>query len=117
MSLSWIIYFTGFISNLHGLAVGVVVLSSAAFMGLILYSFVEETHEYINLIKKALAVCAVAVVFAVICPSRETIIAIVAAQYAESFVKNETLQTVVDPAIDLLKTWIAEETKKLNKGG
>ena len=57
------------------------------------------------------------ILFVIVLPDRQTILTIVAAQYAENIAKSEKVQTVVDPAIDLLKAWIVEETNHLKKGG
>lgn len=117
MSLSWIIYFANIISNLHQLAACVTIFSILFIVGLIGYALIEQEEVLIGPIKKVVTVLAVAILFVIVLPDRQTILTIVAAQYAENIAKSEKVQTVVDPAIDLLKAWIVEETNHLKKGG
>jgi len=45
----------------------------------------------------------------VIVPKRETIILMAASEIGERFINNEHVNAVVDPSVDLLKTWIQRE--------
>lgn len=48
-------------------------------------------------------------------PDRNTVLLIAASQIGEKIVNNEKVQSVVDPSIDLLKTWMVQQTQNLKK--
>lgn len=50
-----------------------------------------------------------------ILPDRNTVLLIAASQIGEKIVNNEKVQSVVDPSIDLLKTWMVKQTAELKK--
>jgi len=52
----------------------------------------------------------------VVVPDRNTMLLIAASQIGERVVSSEAVQNVVDPSVDLLKTWIEEQTRSLRRG-
>ena len=44
-------------------------------------------------------------------PSRQTVLLIAASEIGERIVTSERAQSVIDPSIDLLKTWMQRETQ------
>lgn len=48
-------------------------------------------------------------------PSRQTMLLIAGSEMGERLVKSESVNSVVNPGVDLLKTWIKRETEKLTK--
>lgn len=44
-------------------------------------------------------------------PSRQTVLLIAASEIGERIVTSERAQSVIDPSVDLLKTWMQRETQ------
>ena len=55
----------------------------------------------------------VVAIIAVALPSRQTMLLIAGSEMGERAMKSNAVQDVVNPGVDLLKTWIKEETDKL----
>jgi len=49
----------------------------------------------------------------IVIPSRNTIILIGASEFGERLVTNPSVNGIVDPSIELLKTWIEQQTKQM----
>jgi hypothetical protein len=56
-------------------------------------------------------VCFLSLIFV---PSRQTMLLIAGSEMGEKLVKSDTVKDVVNPGLDLLKSWIRNETAKLN---
>jgi len=69
----------------------------------------------LDLSKKLFAAFLILVTINIIIPSRRTIILIASSQYGEMVLNNPKINEIVDPSIDLLKTWIEKEKHNLLK--
>lgn len=49
-------------------------------------------------------------------PSRQTLLLIAGSEVGQRVATSSTMQSVVDPGLDLLKTWISAEKQRLLKG-
>ncbi len=63
--------------------------------------------------KQAILPMAVAVFVVAVIPSRQTMLLIAGSEMGERAINSSAVQDVVNPGVDLLKTWIKEETDKL----
>jgi hypothetical protein len=46
-------------------------------------------------------------------PNRQTVLLIAASEIGERIANNEKVQSVIDPSVELLKTWMTKETANL----
>lgn len=61
----------------------------------------------------AFTVAIIGWLFAIFVPSRQTLILIAGSEIGGKVAQSEAVQSVVDPGLELVKTWIASETSKL----
>jgi len=118
-NLSWFIYLTQVVDNV-GTAAAITLLLGGIGGLLIVPIFLSEFFDCEPAFtKKVLWIYGAAMVLAamVACftPSRQTMLLIAGSEMGERFVKSETVNSVVNPGVDLLKTWIKRETEKLAK--
>ena len=52
---------------------------------------------------------------AALLPSRQTVLLIAASEIGERVVTSERAQSVIDPSVDLLKTWMQRETQLIQQ--
>ena len=50
-----------------------------------------------------------------IIPTRQTVLLIAASEISEKIINKPEVQGIIDPSIDLLKTWIKAQTETLQK--
>lgn len=53
--------------------------------------------------------------FSSVLPDRKTVTLIAASEIGEKFIKNEKVQSVFDPSLDLLRTWMEKQTLDLKQ--
>lgn len=121
-TLSWLIYFAGVVHSFNFVAT--VLFIGLPIITLMKMSGVFVTNQYAlrkedqidqmpftakQMIFVWLLVCAIGVVV----PSRQTVILIASSEYGEKILKNPKINEIIDPSIDLLKTWIEKEKKEL----
>lgn len=127
-NLSWFIYLVQVADDARGvLQFACGVLLFVALMALIFAPILLSVLDDLNAIPTAKRVakgCVVALVVMgtvfIITPSRQTLLLIAGSEIGERVVKSDQVTSVVNPGLDLLKSWIAKETARLNasdKGG
>lgn len=78
----------------------------------------EITHYHnkcMRYVKWAIPCGFIVAFFNVLTPDRNTMLLIAASQIGERVVSSQTVQSVVDPSVDLLRTWIEEQTRTLRR--
>jgi hypothetical protein len=126
-SLSWLIYWAGAVDTFNGFGafftfIGCVGLIAWLITNII-FAFVQNGlvdddpkgyKLFRNIIAKStfpfLIIGALIVTFV---PSRQTIILIAASQVGEQIVNNPKVQGVIDPSVELLKSYMQKETEKI----
>jgi hypothetical protein len=119
-SLSWFIYLTQVVDSLRDAAQGVMVVG--AFLGIMGVIFLPMAMDLLDwevtprqIIKPfVIAMAAAALAYSFI-PSRQTMVMIAGSEIGERFAKSDAVHDVVNPGVELLKTWIKRETEKLAK--
>ena len=142
-NLSWFIYLADLLPALsgllHGLAISLFVVCAAITVWALIkvgdlsdlinpkYHNVPQDdvkikleNERTSVIKKSKILVASLFITALIglgistvLPSRSTIILIGASEFGERLVTNPSVNGIVDPSIELLKTWIEQQTKQI----
>lgn len=131
-SLSWVIYAVDVVASANIIIAGLVVfvipgLIFCKMIGL----FENSVRKYIDgefrsvqlgpdrmpfSIKQMAAAWCVLAFVSVIVPGKQTMILIASSEYGEKILNNPKIGEIVDPSIDLLKTWIEKEKKEIEKG-
>ena len=134
--LSWLIYLANITGNLSGFAIFITVVlglgCAAAIVVALIHLQTTDSRGY-ELSKETIAASTVvaktsrryawmfffgmtfAGTFAAIMPSRQTVLLIAASQIGEQVVNHQRVQTVLDPSIELLQTWIAQQTASIRR--
>jgi predicted MFS family arabinose efflux permease len=123
-SLSWFIYLTQVVDHMGGAAFGVLLVGGiGGFLGIILGPMALDLLDdppssgtIRTVVRSYIITMALAVVVVVFMPSRQTMLLIAGSEMGERLVKSEGVNSIVNPGVDLLKTWIKRETEKLTKG-
>lgn len=129
-NISWFVYGVQIADNVGNVLVGLMVLAVAAVIPTIIQYFARwptyssEDHSDANkaaitsFTRKALTYEAAAFIicaaFIVVLPSRQTLLLIAGSEMGERALKSDAVQDIINPGADLLKSWIKEETERLN---
>lgn len=120
-SLSWLIYFAGLVHSLIFITVIVSIVCFAiwtiARLAFILHHermITKEDHERLPS-GNYLIVGFICAGIASFLPTKNTVMLIAASELGQRLVTNQQVVDVVDPSIELLKTWIKKETEALKK--
>jgi hypothetical protein len=73
----------------------------------------EERLAVVKWFKRSIIATSILAVTAAVIPSRDTVLMIAASEMAERVVMSEPVQSVVDPATQLLREWIEQKTREL----
>lgn len=122
-TLSWLIYlaevlssadhFAGVVAGLAGILV--------ILLGIGLFVFSDDDDDSANLtfvrksFKTSVIVCSVASLFAVILPSKQTIILIAASELGQTVIQSEGAQRVIDPSLRYVESWLNNEIARLQR--
>jgi len=118
-TLSWLIYFAGLVHSLTFIAT---LVSIACFMIWAIARFCFIMHHERMITKEDqerlpssnyLIVGFILGGIATVLPSKNTVLLITASELGQRLVTSEQVADVVDPSLDLLKTWIKKETEAL----
>lgn len=112
-SLSWMIYGIGVADNL---GTGLGILFAIGVMGLFFASigiFIGEEVGLIPYVKRGAIALVVMLIVMVFLPDRKTMLLIAGSEIGERAIQSESVKDVVNPGVDLLKTWIKDETDKI----
>lgn len=132
-SLSWLIYWIGMVDGVNSFAEWLAIPGTISLVIVLIYWIFINGAAVSNMPhsepqKKqfeviwhwwsvgkniALTIWLVGWFLIIVVPSRQTLLLIAGSQMSETILKSDAVQTVVNPGIDLLKTWIATETAKL----
>ncbi len=128
-SLSWIIYAAGVVHSVD-LVVGslIVLIIPALTLMKLLGAFQDTDWKFVKgeltkvemgedklpfSVRQLIAAWFVLSFIGIVIPSRQTVVLIASSEYGEKILNNPKITEVVDPSIDLLKTWIEKEKKEL----
>jgi hypothetical protein len=128
-SLSWLIYAAGVVHSAD-LIIGslVILIIPALTLMKLLGAFQNTDWKFVNAaltkveigedklpfsVRQLIAAWFVLAFIGIVTPSRSTVILIASSEYGEKILNNPKITEVVDPSIDLLKTWIEKEKKEL----
>ena len=135
--LSWLIYLANVTGSLSGFFTFLTVVcgvGSLLFAIIAMFSLLDTTDSYNRPLdsqqleqrvsrgkgcKKAAYLFTVGLVISgilsALCPDRKTVLLIAASEIGEKVVLNQKVQGVIDPSVELLKTWIEQQTQGIRK--
>lgn len=120
-TLSWLIYFAELVHNLTFIAflisiVCFLIWSIARFCFIFFHErmITKEDQKYLPS-SNYLIVGFILLCIAKVLPSKNTVMLIAASEVGQHLVTSERVVDVVDPSLDLLKTWIKKETETLKR--
>jgi hypothetical protein len=132
-SLSWLIYAAGVVQSADFIIGSLVILIIPALTLLKMggafqntdWKFVKGELTKVDLgedklpfsVRQLIAAWFVLAFIGIVTPSRSTVILIASSEYGEKILNNPKINQIVDPSIDLLKTWIEKEKEKLIEDG
>lgn len=118
-TLSWLIYFAGVVHSLIAITALISIMCFAIWLGA---RFCFIMHHERMIIKEDqerlpsgtyLLIGFICLGIATFLPSKNTVMLIAASEIGERLVTSQQVVDVVDPSLDLLKTWIKKETEAL----
>lgn len=127
-SLSWLIYAAGVVQSANFIIASLVILIIPLLLLFKLlgafdntdYKFVKGEMVKVEMgsnfpfsVRQLIAAWFVLAFIGTVVPSRQTIVLIASSEYGEKILSNPKIGEIVDPSIDLLKTWIEKEKEKL----
>lgn len=122
-SLSWTIYLIYLMGNIHPLMISIGVVFTLFNVGCVIYHAAAlgdypppkgdkaDQHRSKRLEAAKRLAFGLPILFALgsIMPDKQTAVLIAASQVGEKLITSEKVTSVVDPSVDLLKTWIQNE--------
>lgn len=116
-NLSWLIYLIQLLDGLHGIICGALMITIVFFIGRCAIFAISEgdscAKDWPLWTKRCAITVFVCCVLHVAVPTKQTVLLIAGSQVGEMIVKSDAVQGVVNPGMNLLKTWINEETESL----
>ena len=133
-SLSWLIYAANVAESLSGFLVFITILFAIATIGAVIVAFVHMDEpdfrplsEPILTLRRKRKVaafklsCALFAAMTIVgittslIPNRQTVLLIAASEIGERVMTHQLVQDVVDPSINLLQTWIQQQTQQIQQ--
>lgn len=122
-NLSLLIYFASVVGSVgHMLAVALIILMLATVALAITTAIAfgdNHSDDFKALSVKFLKRCVTSVVIIALVlsflPDRKTVLMIAASEMGQKLILNPSVQQVVDPSIELLTTWMKNETAEIKK--
>ena len=134
-SLSWLIYAANVAESLSGSLVFITILFAIATIGAVIVAFVhmDEQPDFRPLSEPILTLrrkrkvaafklsCAFFAAMTIVgittslIPNRQTVLLIAASEIGERVMTHQRVQDVVDPSINLLQTWIQQQTQQIQQ--
>ena len=136
-SLSWLIYLANVTGSLSGFFTFITVVCGVGgllFAVIAIINLLDTTDSYSRPLdsqqleqrvtrgkgcKKAAYFFAVGLVISgmlsALSPDRKTVLLIAASEIGEKVITNQKVQGVIDPSVELLKTWIEQQTQSIRK--
>lgn len=122
MELAWYIYLIQVVENVICLSQVIMIITGiiAVAMGV---GFLIQTSDGDDIqaklfglwLKRLLITLAIGAFIVVFTPNRRTLLLAAAVKYTPVIAQSETVQGIVNPGIELLKTWIAKETDRMKQ--
>lgn len=127
--LSWLVYLIGVVDSVGfvlGLFAFISVISFLFFMVIYVLARVIDPEEWKGEVPfsqelvrgtavKMIGLSLFIILLDVALPTRQTMILVAGSEIGERVVKSEQVKGIIDPATDLLKTWIEKETARFKK--
>lgn len=121
-SLSWLIYLAEVINTFGKMLGTALFISICALMvasAAVVIGHLEEKPAIASagrrLAKWTLSILFVGSIFFVITPSRQTVLLIAASEIGERVMTSDRVQGVIDPSVELLQTWIRQQTQTIQR--
>jgi hypothetical protein len=117
-SLSYLIYLIQVTGTLHVIGGGILIATAVVcIVGFLAWAITEGDFDPIEHkhLRYPIITAIVGGLLLTFVPSERTMLLIASSQIGEKIIQSETVQSVVDPSTDLLKSWIALETKKIKE--
>jgi hypothetical protein len=139
-SLSWLIYLAKVSGDLSStvqtfLTINGVVLVVGLVIGLLVFAIIADSYglsafdnhneefvfiqdwfkKYKKFMKTLMVTFPIFMIIGSILPDKKTVLLIAASQISEEIINNPKVQGIIDPSIDLLKSWIKLQNIELEK--
>lgn len=121
-SLSWLIYLAEVVDTFGKMLDVVLIIAVAALLAASIATVIGHLDEEPiitsfgkKLAKATLVTASICSIFFVITPSRQTVLLIAASEIGERVVTSDRVQGVIDPSIELLQTWIRQQTQSIQR--
>lgn len=121
-NLSWVIYLIGVADSARSAAIGILVICGmvtalGTILGPLILTYLNWDIDPKSLFKSARnwlgSIAVVCLIIVIIAPSRQTLLLVAGSEMGQCVAASEAVQSIVDPGVELLRTWIAEETRRL----
>lgn len=121
-NLSWLIYAIGVTDALREMAIAFLIIGGiGGVIGMVLLPMALDlfdtnvgVKEVFRAIRKwAVPTAIICCLIVILAPSRQTLLLIAGSEIGQRVIAAPSAQSVIEPGADLLRTWIAEETRKL----
>ena len=120
--LSWLIYLAEVVDTfgkMLGTALFISIFALMAASAAVVIGHVEEESVVgafgKKLAKWTIGALFVGSIFFVITPSRQTVLLIAASEIGERVMTSDRVQGVIDPSVELLQTWIRQQTQSIQR--
>jgi hypothetical protein len=120
-TLSWLIYIIDIIQNLRNIgSVALFVLAISIFILVIcsIAFYIDKDPEVVKILgylRKLIYITIALAAIGLFIPSRQTVILIASSEIGERVLKSTTVQSIIEPSIDLLNAWIRKELENIAK--
>lgn len=121
-SLSWLIYFAEAVDTfgkMLGTALFISIFALMAASAALVIGHVEDEPVISSfgkrLAKWTLSILFIGSILSVITPSRQTVLLIAASEIGERVMTSDRVQGVIDPSVELLQTWIRQQTQSIQR--
>lgn len=122
-SLSVLIYAIGVADSARDIAitaliiVGIVGVGGAVLFPLVMMAAEDFDTDPKKVMRKArnwiVPIAIISILVIVFIPSRQTLLLIAGSEIGQRVIASEDAKSVIEPGAELLRTWIAEETRRL----
>ena len=120
--LSWLIYLAEVVDTfgkMLGTSLFISIFALMAASAAVVIGHVEEESAVASAGKKlakwTIGALFVGSIFFVITPSRQTVLLIAASEIGERVMTSDRVQGVIDPSVELLQTWIRQQTQSIQR--
>jgi hypothetical protein len=120
-TLSWLIYIIDIIQNLRNIGSVALFVLAISIVILVICSiafYIDKDPEVVKILgylRKLIYITIALAAIGLFIPSRQTVILIASSEIGERVLKSTTVQSIIEPSIDLLNAWIRKELENIAK--